>query len=90
MPQDRRGTLGDCPGSQMSVMSIVLEVSCSALLVTQVILDPSQVFSGVENHIVIVTVLLTKFRKIIYIRDIKFIRLRNIKTCLSKKNCFKI
>ena len=51
-------------------------------LFTQVILYPSWVSDGVEDETVIVTdFLVTKFRKETYIKDVRFIRLRNIKAC---------
>ena len=47
-----RGILGDCPGSQQSVISTVLEAACSVLPVYADKIYPSQVSDGVEDYIV--------------------------------------
>ena len=48
---------------------------------TQVILYPSRISDGVEDEtVVVIDFLVTKFRKETYLKDVRFIRLRNIKS----------
>ena len=51
MPQRHKRTLGDCPGSKMSLSFLEFEVAY--FLFNYVILYPSEVFDGVEEFIVI-------------------------------------
>ena len=59
MPQWYKKTLGDCPGSEMSMS--FLEFGSCLLLFTYIVLYSSGVFDGLEEWLVVVIVFVSFF-----------------------------